>query len=76
MILRVSDLSSVLNRGKNSTGETSSWASIEEAVSAFHDAFDLSAKLNATDAEKAGLSSMLFEVSYPNGDSTYKSKNI
>ena len=76
MILRISDLSSVLNRGKSSTGETISWGSIEDAIAAFHDALDPKLGSNATDAEKAALSSMLFEVSYPNGDSTYKSKNI
>ena len=76
MILRVSDLSSVLNRGKSGTGETISWGSIEDAISAFHDALDPNLGPNATDAEKAALSSMLLEVSYPNGDSTYKSKNI
>ena len=74
MILRVSDLSSVLNRGKSDTGETISWETVEEAISAFHDA--LAAGKNASADDKAGLSSMLFEVSYPNGDSTYKSKNI
>lgn len=76
MILRVSDLSSVLNRGKSGTGETISWGSIEDAIAAFHDALDPGLGTNATDAEKAALSSMLLEVSYPNGDSTYKSKNI
>lgn len=74
MILRVSDLSSVLNKGKSDTGETISWETVEEAISAFHDALDVGK--NASAEDKAGLSSMLLEVSYPNGDSTYKSKNI